>query len=431
MGIGMSMVAALTSKLRSAWQSLADDTLTRCAGVVLVLLPALYLLGSGIADACASVIAALFLVHCYLRKEWGWWRQGWFICALVLWGYMMVRGQFAQVPEIAWKASLPWIRYPVFAMACAVWLLPRPAIQRAVFRWLQVVIVFLVGDALFQYIVGVDIFGRETFPAFEGGIRLTGPFSSPKVGIVLAWLGLPVLLAALVHFPATKLRQYGVLLFGIAYITAVFLSGERMAFLLIGFGLFLAVLARPKLITRMLIPALCMLALIVGMVWNNPTLLNRQVDSTVHGIQHVQRTPYGMIWSSTWNIIKAHPVFGVGARHFRLACPDPAYGSMDEQDLKLRCNLHPHQFYLEWLSEGGIVALSIVCVMIGCWLRVIYTDFRYHREQGIWLGVVIALLLRIWPLSTSVSLFVGWSAVPLWLLVGWMLSYRAATQHEG
>jgi O-antigen ligase len=414
------------------WHATNTDVITRVAGCFLSLLPALYLLGSGMADAIASIIAVLFLLHSKQHHHWTWLRQSWFICALALWMFMMIRGGFAHSPTIALQASLPWIRFPLFAMACAAWLLPHLRLRTYLLTCLRGVVIFLIVDTLFQYSIGVDILGRPTFPAFEGGIRLTGPFSSPKVGIVLAWLGLPVLLERLMdaRSPHQRWQFASTLALGIAYLGAIFLSGERMAFLLAGFGGCIAIALQPTIMKRVLLPAIISLALGLMLVWSNPSLFTRQIDSTLQGIQHVQHTPYGMIWTSALKMIDAHPIVGVGARHFRIACPQPDYGAMDKAILAWRCNLHPHQFYLEWLSEGGIIGLGLVVLMLGFWIKHGIRCYRTYHQQGLWLGVVTALLLRLWPLSTGVSMFVGWSAVPFWLLAGWMLSYTATNHSE-
>jgi O-antigen ligase len=438
MGIGMSMAAALiferVAMLRSFFTPITtlqhtcrEDKLLLSAGMLLGFLPVIYLLGSGAADAAASIIAVLFLAHSTRQRRWEWLRTAWLRLALLLWAYMLVRGGFAAHPAAAWHVALPWIRFPLFAMACASWLLPLPAIRDTLRLTLSVVVCFLIADSLFQYAVGVDIIGRPTYPAYEGGIRLSGPFSAPKVGIVLAWIGLPVILERLLRSDLSARQHMLTFGLGIAYITAIFLSGERMALLLSGFGGCLAIASHPTIFKRIILPAVIAAVLASAFVWSNPSLFARQIDSTLRGIQHVQHTPYGMIWGSAWKMIEAQPVFGVGARHFRLACPDAAYGATDVPTLKLRCNLHPHQLYLEWLSEGGIVALILALVMLGYILRHIIRCYPQWRHDGLWLGIVIALALRLWPLSTGVSLFVGWSAVPFWLMIGWALSYAVVS----
>lgn len=391
-----------------------------------MLLPIIYIAGSGAADACASIIAALFIAHSFHTRQWAWLRTPWFLWFIAYWSYMMTQGAWATSPNIAWKAAIPSIRFPLFAMACATWLLPNTHYKHYFFTLLRACIFFLISDTILQYFLGFDVFGRATYPAYEGGQRLTGPFSSPRVGIILTWLGLPIILYYLLKPHTTRqsfIRAVGI---AIAYMTAIFLSGERMAFLLAGFGGCIALITRPFILKKILLP--CLLTLTIGgiIISQQPDLFKRQIASTLNGIANIQHTPYGMIWTSASHMITDNPIFGVGARHFRIACPNPAYGATDAETLAIRCNLHPHNAYLEWLTEGGILGLCFIIGMLFTWCKHITQQYKTHAHSSLWLGIIIGLFIRLWPLSTGVSLYVGWSAVPFWLLAGWMLHYTTA-----
>jgi hypothetical protein len=38
-------------------------------------------------------------------------------------------------------------------------------------------------------------------------------------------------------------------------------------------------------------------------------------------------------------------------------------------------------------------------------------------------GCFVMLAIRLWPLQSNTSFFIAWSAVPMFLLIGWGLSY--------
>lgn len=408
-----------------------DSLYERLAGVLLVLLPVWYAISPSIADGVGTLLGVLGLYHAWRTNTWAWARSAWFVLAIVLAGYLLVQGFFVEQPMEAMKRGAPWVRFPLFAAAVAYWLLPKVAVRQALYRVLGYVLLFLLADTFFQYVVGVDVLGRETFPADGGGDRLTGPFTAPKVGIILVWLGFPVLIGWLLPAEGgdarARLRAVarGAALL-MCFIAVVFLTGERMAFLLTGFGLVVAMLMQPSMLKRLWMPALAAVMAMVLFCWSNPQLVSRQIDSTVRSMQHIPETPYGMIWGSALAIVKEHPVFGVGARHFRIVCPRPEYGTMDAEKLKLRCNLHPHNIYLEWLVEGGVLGLSLFVVLAGLLVVQCVRAYRIAPRDAVLLGVIAGVAIRLWPLSTSVSGFVGWSAVPMWLLIGWMLSYTVA-----
>lgn len=387
---------------------------TRAAEIFTVLFPVLYLVGSAAADVVAALVSLAFLYESYRLRDWAWIKRPWVMLVFALWGYFTLRGAFAEDAGAAIGRAAAWIRYPLFAFALAFYALQRREIRCGLLVSLSGVLMFLMADAALQYLWGRDIFGRLPLMSAEGSLRLTGPFKDPKVGIVLAWLGLPVM-AGLLRCNKTYAAGFGMIL-----LLTVFLSGERMALLLVlfGFGL-LALSVRALRLPAAGAVALGILAAFV-VAQANPALMNRQYESTLRTIENYRQSPYGQIWGSTAAMIGTNPVFGVGAKHFRYECAKPEYGTMENLDI--RCNLHPHQIYLEWWVEGGAVALAVFVVLLFCVLKDALAPWNTLRTDALYLGLLVALCVRIWPLSTSTSFFAAWSALPFWLVVGWLLA---------
>lgn len=387
---------------------------TRAAELLTILFPIVYLIGSAAADGAAVLVSLAFLYESFRTRDWGWIKRPWVLLVFVLWGYFTLRGAFAGDPGAAIGRAAAWIRYPLFAVALAFYALKREEARRGLLLSLSGALVFLMLDAALQYFWGRDIFGRLPQMSAEGSLRLTGPFKDPKVGIVLAWLGLPVMAGLLRR---SKIHAAG---FGLALVLAVFLSGERMALLLVLFGFGLLALS----VRALRLPALAVVVLAAALTFvvaqTNPALMKRQYASTLHTIEHYRQSPYGKIWGSTAAMIEAHPVLGVGAKHFRYECAKPAYGPMD--DLELRCNLHPHQLYLEWWVEGGVVALALFLALLFFVAKDVLAPWKVLRTEALYLGLLGALCIRIWPMSTSTSFFAAWSALPFWLVAGWLLA---------
>ncbi len=395
----------------------------RVAGFFAATFPILYVAGSAVADSAAILVSLMFLFHSTRTKDWRWLKSSWVVLVAVLWGYMLLRAGLAERPDKALARAGAWIRYPLFAAALAFWILHFKPVQRQLFISLAVTVLFLLFDSLIQYNLGTDLFGREVIPTEEGSMRLTGPFSGPKVGIILAWISFPVI-AMLVIPPSAgernRRKQMVGALCAVLFLIVVFLSGERMALLLSLFGCALLMILSPAIRREMLL-LLVAAVLAVGVVAQyNPSLMIRQYYSTVKTISEYKDSPYGQIWQSSMAIIEAHPVAGVGAKHFRYLCPRPEYGSMETVDV--RCNLHPHHLYLEWLVEGGAIALLGFLAVLAALARDIVRPVRTLIHHPLYVGLLVAIILRIWPLSTATSFHAAWSALPFWLMVGWILA---------
>ncbi|MFQ5957854.1 MAG: O-antigen ligase family protein, partial [Alphaproteobacteria bacterium] len=112
--------------------------------------------------------------------------------------------------------------------------------------------------------------------------------------------------------------------------------------------------------------------------------------------------------------------FGIGLKNFRTECPEPAYGQTEDVDA--RCDMHPHNMYLEWLSETGVIGLGGFLWLIGLWIRHFIAGARYWRHEGAAVGLVVAVTTYLWPVAAAMSFFTNWRAAVFWLVLGWALA---------
>lgn len=379
----------------------------------------LMLLGPAAIDICLSLVSVLFLVHSALTRDWGWTKVRWVRVLFALWFWMMATSLVAINPEKALVSGFVWVRWLLLGPALAFWVLRDEAAQRRVFVALAGVVVFLCADAAFQYVTGVDIFG-EPVRASGDFIRLTGPFSNPRVGITLVWIAFP-LLCALLAATGGKPRLAAAALTAAVVITA-FISGERMAFLLCGLGLGLSFLLVKRARVVLFVMGCVAVIALVGLMQLRPALKERQIGQSSAEIAGFFDSPYGQLWLSTFAIVEHNPIAGAGMRNFRYACPDARYGSTEKDALLYRCNLHPHNIYMEWLADTGLVGFALFMWLVAEWLRLVWGQRRMVLGDALVAGLLVALLIRLWPFSATTSQFIAWSAGPFWLLTGWLLA---------
>lgn len=407
---------------------LTDERLKIIARAIVLACPLLLMLGVAGNEIPASVVSILFLIHCCWKRDWAWTRILWVRLLLILWVYMVLRGALAEFWRPALELSLPWIRWPMFAVAIGYWLLPDRKSQRLLFSTLAASVLFLISDMLFQHLAQVDIFGNPPFYA-TGYTRLTGPLGKPRAGIIVAWMFIPVL--ALLSQTTASLRQkIAYSLVPLVGIPIIYLSGERMAFLLTMLGCVLLFLLVPRIRLAALAIAAVAAALIMQINAHNPEIHTRQTEASRKHIEGYTKSPYGQISMSALHMVEQHPVFGVGARNFRNLCPRAEYGPTEVDAVAIRCGNHTHNLYSEWLTEEGMVGLGLFLAVIICWARDCWRARRQMLADPLLAGVTIAVVLRLWPLVASASQYVSWSAMPFWLMVGLMTASLAAHARE-
>jgi O-antigen ligase len=214
--------------------------------------------------------------------------------------------------------------------------------------------------------------------------------------------------------------------YAIGFLSVVFMSGERMALLLTGLGFVLAFFMLPISKRLMLLIGLGAAACIALLAYTNQGLVERHLGSTTKVVDDIGASDYGKIWLSAIEIAKANPVFGVGLKQFREVCPLPQYGNDDPY----RCNQHTHNIYLEWLAEAGIIGFGLFTTLVVLMVREMLRALPYLRYNPIFLGLAITLCIRLWPLASTTSFFTAWSAVPMWLIFGWMLTLTHAQNDQ-
>jgi O-antigen ligase len=363
-----------------------------------------------------TVVALLFGWHSWRAKDFAWAKQGWFAALLSLWAYSLVRTLVGHPNATGALVALQWIHFPVYAAALAHWILPDERSRNRLLLATAGTLAFYAFDCLLQYLVGRDIVGR---PAWN--FRLTSVSSKPGVGLQMSWLILPMVLGL------WQKKNPGLAIFlGLLCSVAILLSGDRMALLiLLGYAVLMALIL-PR-VRKPLLIALPVIAAVWGLIlYLSPTMYNREVESTAQVINHVGQSAYGAVFESALEMAKDHPIFGVGIHKYQAVCLEPQYGPEKVGPaLLLRCLGHPHNVYLQWLAETGLVGVALYIAFVVLSLRKLIQSERVNRNNLIFFGLAASLAMRFWPLSAGTSFFSSWSVEPLFLIVGWSFAYCA------
>ena len=151
-----------------------------------------------------------------------------------------------------------------------------------------------------------------------------------------------------------------------------------------------------------------------GLVISNETYKERLWVETTRtlGIFNNNRnffdSEHGAMFLTAYNIWKDHKILGSGLKTFREVCKNEKYSKIDSLVISERCSTHPHNFYLEILSEIGIIGFFLFITLFIYILLNIYK--RYKKNNNIvTLSIFCTLLGILMPLSFTNSFFTNFN----------------------
>ncbi|MCH7711210.1 MAG: O-antigen ligase family protein, partial [Proteobacteria bacterium] len=330
------------------------SALTPVARVLVLAIPALLVIGKAPPDIAATLVAVLFLIRSALLGDFSWARTPWIMAALAVWIYLMLASLAAEHVGAALGRAGPWIRFVLFAAALQFWVLNDGVWLKRLMIATGATVGFVAADTVFQFVFSYDIFGIPQY-SFD---RLTGPMVElpPKVGVYIMRLMYPVLVWVMFWAVAggrgliAKVTAIAAIAAGV---TTVLITGERMAFLLAVFGLAVMIVLVPAIRRTSLVALLAAGLCVAGAFALNPTVADRSLHKAVSIVGNFWQSPYGLVWLGGLKVARENPVIGVGLKNLRTTCRTVVYGSPDQAGPE--CSLHPHNFYIEWLAEAGVI----------------------------------------------------------------------------
>ncbi|MDC3151931.1 O-antigen ligase family protein [Candidatus Pelagibacter sp.] len=129
--------------------------------------------------------------------------------------------------------------------------------------------------------------------------------------------------------------------------------------------------------------------------------LFEQIKTEENRKNFVEKNLYFKLYKSGISVFKNYPIFGVGNKNYRVETCDEKK-NVEHNDY--HCLTHPHQIYIELLSEHGIfgtaVILSIIFYLLFRLLKQIIKSQNYLQ-----IGAFVFILINFTPLLPSGSFF--------------------------
>ena len=289
--------------------------------------------------------------------------------------------------------------------------------------------IFVSLDIFYQYYFGQDIFGFEVVGT---GRKLSGPFGDEAIAggfiqrfSLFSFFVLPLFFMRLSKNFSKFLTSF---LF-IIFFAAITLSGNRMPLLLFVFLVFL-ILIFNKEIRKYFLSFVIIFILTFSLIYKFNTEvkanfynLNKQISGMVtiftSGDLEDQKTPkYFKEFSTFYDTWLLNKYIGGGVKNFRYYCH--VRPNIDKNS-DFICNMHPHNYYLEILTETGLIGLII---SISIFSIILYVSlFRKYflesslKKKNLIIPFIFLFLVEIFPLKSTGSFFTTGNTTYLFLIM--------------
>ena len=290
--------------------------------------------------------------------------------------------------------------------------------------------IFVSLDIFYQFYNGKDIFGLETIGI---GRKLSGPFGDELIaGSFIQRFSLFAFFVFPIFFSkySNKISKFLIPILFIIFLLGIILSGNRMPMILFIFSIFLILLLQ-KQTRKFFIPFIIIFGIIFSILFNfnvevrtNFKNLNRQITTMSTLIlsgdyNNYNNTSYLREFSSFYETWLMNKYIGGGIKNFRFYCH---HRPKIEKNAKFICNMHPHNYYLEILTETGIVGFGLISIIF---LILLYKTFykKYFtntsiKDNNLIIPFIFLFIVEIFPIKSTGSFFTTGNSTYLFLIMG-------------
>lgn len=392
------------------------------------LLPVLIVSGPFLSDLAVSICAIIFLINSYKNRLIFYYKNIFFYIFISFYIYLNLSALLSSNIIFSLKTSLPYLRFGIFALSTWYLLNNNNKLLKYFFYCFLFVFFFLEIDGVYQYINKYNLFNypliQDRVSSLFGNELILGSFLSRNY---------PLFLGLFFFFLEKKKLSKKITL--ISYIVIifipvlVFISGERSSFFYFFLATIYILLFFPK--KNIIIVFLFSMFLIgIGIIFLDNSFSNRIVNQTKIQLTYESEKnkrlnlfskTHEEHYKSALRIFKDNVLFGAGPKSFRLKCSEEKYLIS-----KTSCITHPHNTYLQLLSETGLIGFmfvfSVFIILCINSIKIIYKKYFLDGHiNPVKVCFYASFLITLWPIIPSGNFFTNWLSVVYYLPVGFFL----------
>lgn len=325
--------------------------------------------------------------------------------------YLCLISFFSENKFISFKSALSQFRFLFFILFIG-YLSKNEFSKKNYLKWMIILISFVALDGIYQFFNDKNLFGFNIDP--QNPQRLGGVFDQELIlGSFIFLSCIPIISVMLNNLENLNIIKK---IFSIFFIflcfVSILLSGERMSFLLFCFSFILLSFIYFSY-KKVLFLFVILISLTFGFIaFNKSTSIRANQFYTE--ISLLKHNNHIRLFSSAINVWKENIFFGVGLKNYRIKC------DVEKLDIFTKknnlCSTHPHNFYIEILTETGLIGLILYLMLFAKITQFILLNIRKIDDnlKSLFIGCASIIFCYLWPIKSSGSFFSTFTASFFW-----------------
>lgn len=406
------------------------------ASFLVFLIPYAQISGPFITDFFISILAIMYIFTIILLNRDLHQNNFFLNILIVFWLYISTSALINDYSSLSLRPSLTFVRFILFSYVIIFLCKNNKNFYKNFNIFLISALLILTLDGYIQFIFGKNILGYEQIRPD----RLSGLFIDELIlGSFLSKF-LPIIIFFYYENIEHKKIKILNLLIIATIIPLIFLSGERAAFFM---SILFCLIILPVVFTikKLLITLVIFMISSFIIINSNSIVHDRYVNQLK---DHLILKNNGKIllfpehiglFNSAYENFKNNKITGSGVKSFRETC------KLNNSDMKKKiieirpridfCSTHPHNYYLQFLSETGLIGFSLIFLsLIYCmknYLKFTYLYLTNKLKDRIaiqkYIILLSGLIIILWPITTTGNFFNNWNSSLVFLQLSFFLSY--------
>jgi len=427
--------------------------------ILITLFPFLIITGPAIPDISAVIIICIFIYKIFKNKNFKINKNYWIYIFILLNLWFIFISFFSFNFKLSIIDSIIFARFIIFIIAVTYFIQSNENLLKYILYSIFLAIIFVTIDTLFQFYnySSEEGFKSDLFGIKEKGLygRLNGPFNDYIPGSYLSRFYFFILLILFINKKFIK-NKYILSFFSISLsiiLSTIFFTGEPMAVCTTLLGLFIISIFLKNY--RKIILTIIVLSSIIILVnklfhpfYNDYKILNNsslheglvieksfkcndnslktcskifhKQPSILTTLRNFKDSPYGEIYITALQMWKNNKITGIGLNNFQEVCKKTK--KYEKFNKNFGCGVHPHNFYIQALTESGLPGFIIFTCLIFSW---IYKFKNFNKNHYKIIGLII-LITIFWPIMSTGSFLKNGNMIFISFLLGIILGIKSS-----